>query len=216
MSNRIGIDLGGTKIDAIKLSETGETLFEKRVATPKSYDAVVAAIRDLVLEAGEGSVGIGSPGSNSRKTHLWRNSNLLFCNGKPFQHDLETAIGRSVRMENDANCFALSEAIDGAGQGYPVVAFFTIGTALGGGLVVNGKLITGVIISFLISHTKVFSKYSRKKFFCVCVRQRGVLGSKVEDDLSAKKRNEAMAKKFFLLDTMCSCTIPNLFLVLRG
>ncbi len=140
MSNRIGIDLGGTKIDAITLSETGETLFEKRVATPKSYDAVVAAIRDLVLEAGEGSVGIGSPGSNSRKTNLWRNSNLLFCNGKPFQHDLETAIGRSVRMENDANCFALSEAIDGAGQGYPVVAFFTIGTALGGGLVVNGKV----------------------------------------------------------------------------
>jgi fructokinase len=143
MSNRIGIDLGGTKIDVITLSETGETLFEKRVATPRTYETVVAAIRDLVLEAGEGSVGIGSPGSNSRKTNLWRNSNLLFCNGKPFQRDLETAIGRSVRMENDANCFALSEAIDGAGQGYPVVAFFTIGTALGGGLVVNGKLITG-------------------------------------------------------------------------
>ena len=143
MSNRIGIDLGGTKIDAITLSETGETLFEKRVATPRTYEAVVAAIRDLVLEAGEGNVGIGSPGSNSRKTNLWRNSNLLFCNGKPFQRDLETAIGRAVRMENDANCFALSEAIDGAGQGYPVVAFFTVGTALGGGLVVNGKLITG-------------------------------------------------------------------------
>ena len=143
MSNRIGIDLGGTKIDAISLSETGETLFEKRMVTPKSYDAVVAAIRDLVLAAGNGSIGIGSPGSNSRKTNLWRNSNLLFCNGKPFQHDLETTIGRSVRMENDANCFALSEAIDGAGQGYTVVAFFTVGTALGGGLVVNGKLITG-------------------------------------------------------------------------
>ena len=143
MSKRIGIDLGGTKIDAITLSLTGETLFEKRVATPKTYEAVVSAIRGLVLEAGEGSVGIGSPGSNSRKTNLWRNSNLLFCNGKPFQRDLETAIGRSVRMENDANCFALSEAIDGAGQGYAVVAFFTVGTALGGGLVVNGKLITG-------------------------------------------------------------------------
>ena len=99
MSRRIGIDLGGTKIDVITLSETGETLFEKRVATPKSYDAVVAAIRDLVFAAGEGSVGIGSPGSNSRKTNLWRNSNLLFCNGKPFQHDLETAIGRPLRME---------------------------------------------------------------------------------------------------------------------
>ena len=143
MSKRIGIDLGGTKIDAITLSETGKTLFEKRVATPKTYEVVVSAIRDLVFEAGEGSVGIGSPGSNSRKTNLWRNSNLLFCNGKPFQRDLEAAIGRAVRMENDANCFALSEAIDGAGQGYAVVAFFTVGTALGGGLVVNGKLVVG-------------------------------------------------------------------------
>ena len=143
MSNRIGIDLGGTKIDAIALSPTGEALFERRVATPKSYEAVVSAIRDLVLAAGEGSVGIGSPGSNSRKTNLWRNSNLLFCNGKPFQQDLELAIRRSLRMENDANCFALSEAIDGAGKGYAVVAFFTVGTALGGGLVVNGKVITG-------------------------------------------------------------------------
>ena len=143
MSNRIGIDLGGTKIDAIALSPTGEALFERRVATPKSYEAVVAAIRDLVFAAGEGSVGIGSPGSNSRKTNLWRNSNLLFCNGKPFQQDLELAIRRSLRMENDANCFALSEAIDGAGKGYAVVAFFTVGTALGGGLVVNGKVITG-------------------------------------------------------------------------
>ena len=143
MNKRIGIDLGGTKIDAITLSDTGQTLFEKRVATPKTYDAVVAAIRDLVLAAGEGSVGIGSPGSNSRKTNLWRNSNLLFCNGKPFQSDLESAIGHPVKMENDANCFALSEAIDGAGKGYAVVAFFTVGTALGGGLVVNGKLVTG-------------------------------------------------------------------------
>ena len=143
MSRRIGIDLGGTKIDAIALSPAGETLFEKRVATPKSYEAVVAAIRDLVHEAGDGSVGIGSPGSSSRLTGLWRNANILFCNGRPFQQDLERAIGRAVRMENDANCFALSEAIDGAGKGHGVVAFFTVGTALGGGLVVNGKLITG-------------------------------------------------------------------------
>ena len=97
----------------------------------------------LVHEAGDGSVGIGSPGSNSRMTGLWRNANILFCNGKPFQRDLEAAIGRPVKMENDANCFALSEAIDGAGQGYAVVAFFTVGTALGGGLVMNGKLVVG-------------------------------------------------------------------------
>jgi fructokinase len=143
MSNRIGIDLGGTKIDAVSFSPSGETLFEKRVATPKSYDAVVATIASLVAEAGDGTVGIGSPGSASRKTGLWRNANITFCNGKPFQKDLEAVIGRPVKMENDANCFALSEAIDGAGQGYPVVAFFTVGTALGGGLVFNGKLVVG-------------------------------------------------------------------------
>jgi fructokinase len=143
MSNRIGIDLGGTKIDAACFSPAGETLFEKRVATPKSYDGVVATIALLVAEAGEGTVGIGSPGSASRKTELWRNANITFCNGKPFQKDLEAVIGRAVKMENDANCFALSEAIDGAGRGYPVVAFFTVGTALGGGLVVNGKLVVG-------------------------------------------------------------------------
>ncbi|MBZ0262879.1 MAG: ROK family protein [Hyphomicrobiales bacterium] len=143
MSGRIGIDLGGTKIDAIALSEAGEALFEKRVATPKTYEGIVAAIGSLVHEAGDGKVGIGAPGSRSRVTGLWRNANIVVCNGKPFQADLEAVIGRPVKMENDANCFALSEAIDGAGQGYGVVAFFTVGTALGGGLVVNGKLIVG-------------------------------------------------------------------------
>jgi fructokinase len=140
---RIGIDLGGTKIDAVTLSETGETLFERRVATPKAYDDVIAAIRDLVEAAGEGTIGVGAPGSESKKTGLWRNANILFCNGRPFRQDVMHAIGRDVRMENDANCFALSEALDGAGAGFPVVAFFTIGTALGGGLVVNGQIVPG-------------------------------------------------------------------------
>ncbi len=140
---RIGIDLGGTKIDAIALSAAGDAVFEKRIATPRSYDGIVSAIGELVQAAGDGTVGIGAPGSLSRKTGLWRNANILVCNGKPFQHDLQAAIGRTVKMENDANCFALSEAIDGAGQGYAVVAFFTVGTALGGGLVANGKLVVG-------------------------------------------------------------------------
>lgn len=140
---RIGIDLGGTKIDAVALSETGETVFEQRVATPKSYEDVIATIRGLVAAAGDGTVGIGAPGSESKKTGLWRNANILFCNGKPFRQDLERAIGRAVRMENDANCFALSEALNGAGAGFPVVAFFTVGTALGGGLVVNGQIVPG-------------------------------------------------------------------------
>ena len=89
MSNRIGIDLGGTKIDAITLSATGETLFEKRVATPKTYDTVISAIAGLVHEAGEGSVGIGSPGSNSRVAQIWRNSNLQFCNGAATERSVE-------------------------------------------------------------------------------------------------------------------------------
>jgi fructokinase len=143
MTNRIGIDLGGTKIDAVAFSPMGETVFEKRVATPKSYGEVVAAIAALVQQAGSGTVGIGSPGSASRQTGLWRNSNMTFCNGKPFGQDLEAAIGRPLKMENDANCFALSEAIDGAGRGYANVAFFTVGTALGGGVVFNGKLVVG-------------------------------------------------------------------------
>ena len=143
MTHRIGIDLGGTKIDAVSFSASGEAVFEKRVSTPKSYEEVVTAIADLVKQAGDGTVGIGSPGSASRQTGLWRNANITFCNGKPFQKDLEAAIGRPVKMENDANCFALSEAIDGAGKGYPVVAFFTVGTALGGGVVFNGKLVVG-------------------------------------------------------------------------
>ena len=143
MSNRIGIDLGGTKIDVATFSDTGVSMFENRVATPKSYGEIVSAIAALVNAAGSGTVGIGSPGSASRQTGLWRNANITVCNGKPFQRDLEEAIGRPVKMENDANCFALSEAIDGAGQGFGTVAFFTVGTALGGGLVINGKLVVG-------------------------------------------------------------------------
>lgn len=147
-ADRIGIDVGGSKIDAIVLSKEGLVAFEKRVPTPKSYDAVLSAIAGLVREAeahaGKGaSLGIGAPGSLSPKTGLWRNSNILDCNGKPMPSDLERLIGRPLRMENDANCFALSEAFDGAGEGHAVVACFTIGTALGGGLVIDGALRLG-------------------------------------------------------------------------
>jgi fructokinase len=143
--DRIGIDLGGTKIDAIVLGQDGRVLFEKRMATPKTYDAVLTAIAGLAREAGnhagpEATVGIGAPGSAAPGTGLWRNANILSMNGKPIIEDLERLIGRAVRLENDANCFALSEAYDGAGAGHAMVACFTIGTALGGGLVIDGKL----------------------------------------------------------------------------
>jgi fructokinase len=143
--DRIGIDLGGTKIDAIVLGDDGGVRFEKRVPTPQTYEAILAAIESLVREAEkhagpEATVGIGAPGSVSPKSGLWRNANILECNDKPMPLDMEKLLGRAVRLENDANCFALSEAYDGAGAGHPVVACFTIGTALGGGLVIDGKL----------------------------------------------------------------------------
>jgi fructokinase len=144
---RIGIDLGGTKIDAVTLSEDGATLFEKRIATPTAYDEIIRSIAALVKEASAGqrdvTVGIGAPGSASPKTGLWRNANIITSNDKPFAADLASAIGRAVKVENDANCFALSEALGGAGQGRELVACFTIGTALGGGLVIGGRLRTG-------------------------------------------------------------------------
>jgi fructokinase len=148
MVGRIGLDIGGTKIDAVVLMGAGDVVFEKRIATPSAYEALLADVASLVLEgdrvAGVGAtVGVGAPGSNSPKTGLWRNANILYCNGKPFAQDLSAAIGRPVRVENDANCVALSEAFDGAGAGYEVVACLTIGTALGGGLVIQGKLRTG-------------------------------------------------------------------------
>jgi fructokinase len=143
--DRIGIDLGGTKIDAIVLSGDGRVQFEKRVPTPGSYDAILAAIALLLRQARphaekEATIGIGAPGSASPETGLWRNANILECNGKPMASDIERLIGHEVRMDNDANCFALSEAYDGAGAGHAVVACFTIGTALGGGFVIDGRL----------------------------------------------------------------------------
>lgn len=147
-SDRIGIDLGGTKIDAIVLSGDGSVLFERRVATPKTYEAILTAIAGLVraaqAHAGQGAtIGIGAPGSASPATGLWRNANILDCNGKPMPDDIERLLRCPIRMENDANCFALSEAYDGAGAAHAVVACFTIGTALGGGLVIDGAVRRG-------------------------------------------------------------------------
>jgi fructokinase len=148
MTNRIGIDLGGTKIDAMVLSPADEVLFERRISTPAGYEAIIEAVAGLVSEAakhaGPGArVGMGSPGSQSPKTGLWRNANITACNDRPFAQDLQKAIELPLKMENDANCFALSEAIDGAGKGHGVVAFFTVGTALGGGLVIDGRVRSG-------------------------------------------------------------------------
>ena len=140
---RIGIDIGGTKILAIALDDEGHVLHEARIDTPSTYAEILTAVASLVARAGEGTVGIGAPGSSSPVTGLWRNANITACNGRPFHADLQAAIGREIRTGNDANCFALSEAAHGAARGRGIVAFLTIGTGLGGGLVINGRLITG-------------------------------------------------------------------------
>jgi fructokinase len=139
---RLGIDLGGTKIEAIAL-EGGREVFRKRIATPRGdYAATLTAIRILV-EGMEGSIGIGIPGALSRATGLVKNANSTWLIGKPLKEDLEKALGREVRIANDANCFALSEAVDGAGRGAGVVFGVILGTGVGGGLVVNGQVLTG-------------------------------------------------------------------------
>ena len=142
--NRIGIDLGGTKIEAIALDADGRELLRKRVPTPRGdYGATVAAVAGLVEQCGAGTVGVGIPGTLSRVTHLVKNANSTWLIGRPLKQDLEGAIGRAVRIENDANCFALSEAVDGAGKGAGVVFGVILGTGVGGGIVVEGKVLVG-------------------------------------------------------------------------
>jgi fructokinase len=140
---RIGIDLGGTKIEAIALEGSRE-LVRRRVPTPRGdYEATVSAVASLVRAIGNGTVGIGIPGALSRVSGLVKNANSTWLIGRPLKRDLEKAIGREVRLENDANCFALSEAVDGAGAGEEVVFGVILGTGVGGGIVAHGKVLTG-------------------------------------------------------------------------
>ncbi len=142
---RIGVDLGGTKIEALVLDADGREVFRKRVPTPQDrYESTVQAVAALVREAGEGTVGIGIPGAISPATGLVKNANSTRLIGHPFKEDLERALGREVRMMNDANCFALSEAVDGAGAGAEVVFGVILGTGVGGGVVVRGQVLTGI------------------------------------------------------------------------
>ena len=145
---RIGIDLGGTKIEALALDDAGREVFRKRIATPQGdYDGTVSSIKNLVQEIeaahGKGSVGVGIPGALSLVTGKVKNSNSVCLIGRSLKEDLEKALGREVRLANDANCFALSEAVDGAAQGEQVVFGVILGTGVGGGIVVNGEALTG-------------------------------------------------------------------------
>jgi fructokinase len=146
---RIGIDLGGTKIEAVVLDIDATESCRKRILTPQGdYQATLTAVADLVvaLEAEVGqqcSVGIGMPGSVSRATGRVKNSNSVCLNGQPLHRDLETLLDRRLQFSNDADCFALSEATDGAARDEAVVFGVIVGTGTGGGVVVNGKLVTG-------------------------------------------------------------------------
>lgn len=159
---RIGIDLGGTKIEIVALEQVGDhvggrtgdraagaVLARERIPTPRGdYDATVTAIRDLVAGVEtrlgrRGTVGIGIPGAISPATGLVKNANSTWLIGRPFDRDLEVALGRPVRLANDANCFALSEAVDGAAAGASIVFGVILGTGVGGGIVVNERVLTG-------------------------------------------------------------------------
>jgi fructokinase len=147
-SHRIGIDLGGTKIEIIVLGPGGQEVLRRRVPTPTGYAATLAAIAALVRDAEArlgitASVGIGIPGVISPATGLVKNANSNALNGHPFDRDIAAALGRDVRVENDANCFALSEATDGAAAGLRTVFGVIIGTGCGGAIVVDRRIIAG-------------------------------------------------------------------------
>jgi len=146
---RIGVDFGGTKIEAAALDAGGRVLARLRRPNPRAYEAALAAVRELV-EAAEadagarpGPVGVAMPGSLSPRTGLVRNANSTWLNDRPFLQDLERTLGRPVRVANDANCLALSEATDGAAAGRRVVFAMILGTGCGGGLAVDGRVIEG-------------------------------------------------------------------------
>ena len=145
---RIGIDLGGTKTEIVALDPSGAECFRKRVATPREdYDATLDAIVALVNEAeavvGRASVGIGMPGTISPATGLVKNANSTWLNGKPLARDIMQRLHRDVRLANDANCFALSEAIDGAAAGQAIVFGVIVGTGTGGAIVADGRVLVG-------------------------------------------------------------------------
>ncbi len=147
---KIGVDLGGSKIEAIALNGAGVTLVRRRVPTPRhDYEATLRTIADLVrsleTETGfQGTVGVGMPGAISPATGLVKNANSVWLIGRPLAEDLSRLLNRPVRFANDANCFALSEAVDGAARGCEVVFGVIVGTGTGGGLAVHGKVVTGL------------------------------------------------------------------------
>ncbi len=143
---RIGVDLGGTKIEAVVLDRAGGEIARRRVPTPSgNYDATVRSITELIksIDSSDTPLGIGIPGTISPATGLIKNANSTCLIGRPLDRDLEIATGRKIRLANDADCFALSEAVDGAGADSSIVFGIILGTGVGGGLVVNKAVVRG-------------------------------------------------------------------------
>lgn len=147
---RIGVDLGGTKIETLALDGQGVARGGFRRPAPRDdYQATIAAIAEMVAEterqagSGPGAVGLGMPGTISPASGLVKNANSTWLNGRPFKEDLARVLGRPLRLANDADCFAISEATDGAGAGLPIVFGIILGTGVGGGIVVGGRLLAG-------------------------------------------------------------------------
>jgi fructokinase len=149
---KIGIDLGGTKIETVILNPEGAEIYRNRVLTlqERGYAAIVTTLAECysnavtVINNKQHTFGIGTPGSISHKTGLMKNSNTLCLNGKPILKDLQRLINRPVAIENDANCFAMAEALVGAGKGYSVVFGVIMGTGCGGGIVIQNKVLNGL------------------------------------------------------------------------
>jgi fructokinase len=170
---RFGIDLGGTKTEIIALADDGNELLRRRVATPRGdYPATLAAIVGLVKDAEaelgqRGTVGVGIPGAESRVTGLIKNANSTWLIGQPLRRDLELALQREVRLENDANCFALSEATDGAAAGAEIVFGVILGTGVGGGIVVRGQTIIGAnAIAGEWGHNPMSGEHHQRECYC--------------------------------------------------
>lgn len=148
---RIGIDLGGTKIEGIVLDESGRELARKRIGTGQQngYLHILDRIKSLhddlaaAIRGEQHTLGIGTPGAISPRTGLLKNSNTVCMNGRPFKTDLEGILGRKIEIQNDANCFAMAEALHGAGKGTKLVFGVIMGTGCGGGIVYNGQVVTG-------------------------------------------------------------------------
>ena len=145
---KIGIDLGGTKTEGILLDKDGKELNRKRIKTEKNYDGTIIGIVSIIKEfeniyGNSDSIGIGMPGAVSADSSLVKNANSIWLNGKPLKKDLEKVLNRKINLENDANCFALSEAVDGGGKGKKIVFGVIIGTGVGGGIILDHKVIQG-------------------------------------------------------------------------